>query len=419
MRKHAAWPAILLAGVFFFAGFRCGGARGSAPPPPSTPSVSHPEQPPSPPAPGSGPKPETERRPVRTVRIPAEPKTTQERFERAWVEFGELQTETSLTSEEKQARLRKAIGYARAAVKERPGEASYAESLAYMYMMDRSYAFARDYFGKARKLTPEQPRIALLQALASAAVVINQAERREGEITAAVGGFGKAAELDEKNSLPHLVAASVAFALKRPDLARAEIEKALKREELRLYFLPVPEVVNPEDKVSSTSLFYICEFSFWRELRSHFSNIVGGCIQAGRALEAAKPAEEGKTEAEKEAETKKRLEAALDWYDLALRVGKQVAHPRPLLYHVVLDALRFLEQSYAVQEQALRALGRTREATDAYTEQGVVSMARIYGEDQMKEYVNLLETKRPSSWAEIEEIEAKTASMLQRWVAPS
>ena len=464
MKRLALWLALALASAFVLTTLRhLAAAENSAPPAP--PAATRPQV-------VSGPGFE-----IKLEAVP--PKTPEEKFEYAWVRFCKLLRDlSSLTREERHKARLEAIGYARAAFEGSPGEARYAESLAYMYLKDESFVLARDYFEKACRLSPKEPRPALLYALASGAAVISQPKRNEADIAAAMAAFRKAARLDGENCLPYLVGASVAFTLQRRDLAEGLLEEALRRKALRLYFLPIPQAMFPDNKFGSTFAWYLGQNIFWADLRSACANVVNASIALGRELETKKevkppaPASQPKAtpvskrgakkpagKSAKPAPVKpaaappsqnegrtKNLEAALSWYRRAMRVGKRVAYAEPLLFYVALDALgqleasyvaqeqvlRALEASYAAQEQALRALGRAGEAdavgsklaavrsdlASVTTEMGVVNMARMFGDDQRKEYANLLATRPPSSWAELEKLEEEAARLLRRWAGP-
>jgi tetratricopeptide (TPR) repeat protein len=226
-----------------------------------------------------------------------------------------------------QAKLN-ALPHFEAAVAADPGNIAYQTALAYVYLSAGRYESAKQVINKAIDKRRNDPLLYLLRGQAEAALV----QMIPGEVSKRAGpaltAFLRAAELDPKNALPLLQAASVAFDCDRPADAQTYVRKALARPECSLYPLPLPDHLKPQPADWLQTWQYI-QLGQWYEIISRCQNVASFLVRLGQ-----------------EAEKRGSLADADSDFRLARQVGGRIGSVQPHMFISVNAAMEVMEDAY-------------------------------------------------------------------------
>ena len=214
----------------------------------------------------------------------------------------------------------------------------------------------------------------------------------------AITAFDRAGELDAKNALPLLQAASVAFFVDRLDLAEPRLKQALARPECRLYRLPVPTDLEPA-RGSSFRIWEQIQMSYWMELLARCQDAAASALRLGV-----------------QAEKLRQAEAAEAYYRQAYEVGRQVGRIQPNLFLSVGTAIDILERVYPALARIATAKGDTQQAEMWNGEAGVLQIGRGEMEAAMPEFFAALKSDPPASVDEMLSLEAVHVGRVYRGI---
>ena len=281
-----------------------------------------------------------------------------------------------------------AIPHMEAAVAANPGNVDYQTGLAYVYLSAARYDKAKEAINKAIDKERRDPLLYLLRGQAEAALVQMSPEDVSKRAGPALTAFSRAAELDPKNALPLLQAASVAFDCDRSDDALAYLQKALARPECRLYRLPLPDHLRPQPTEWLRTWQYI-QLGQWYEIISRCQNVAHFLTRLGQESEQAG-----------------NLGKAYECFRLARQVGGRIGTIQPHMFITMNTAIDVLEDAYANLTRVAKATGN-KDAQRWEGEAGIVRFGRQELYAALQAYTEQLTKTPPPSPEEALKVEAK------------
>ena len=314
-------------------------------------------------------------------------------FRAGWVAFAEpiRKPGSERTAEARQHAREAAIPHLEAAVAAAPRNATYQSSLAYICLTAGKYDKALAAINQAVDLERGDPLLYLLRGQAEAAIAQLNPEEAATRMGPAMTAFSRAAELDPKNALPLLQAASVAVDVNRADLALTNLKKALSLPECRLYRLPVPEDLG-SDPASSLNTWEYAQYGHWFGLIARCQNVAGYCRRAGQ-----------------EAERTGDLAAAEERYQWVRSIAKFVGAAEPPLFITSNTGIELLEDAYADLARVGKATAN-KEAERWEKELGICQLGREQLFGALKSYERQVSTGAIASVQQSLEAQAKLAS---------
>ncbi len=299
------------------------------------------------------------------------PSTGKTEYRAAWLAFTDPvhKKPSEVTLEVRQTAMEAAIPHLEAAVAANPDNVVYEESLAYVCLAAGKYQKGLDAVNAAIKLERGDPLLYLLRGQAEAAVAQQDPKEAPQHIGPAMTAFARAAELDPKNALPLLQAASVAVDLERPDLVDSNLTKALSLPKCVLYRIPVPEDLG-DSAADSLKVWEYAQYGHWIGLLARCRNVADDCLRRG-----------------KQEEDKGNLAAAAEHYQKVREIAVHLGTIEPRLFITVNMAIDMLQDAYRNLARVDKAMGN-EDAQRWEGEAGICNIGRQQLFGALKTYQN-------------------------------
>ena len=291
-----------------------------------------------------------------------------------------------------------AISHFNEAVAADPKNPTYQASLSYVCLGVGKYQTAKTAIDLAIDVERKDPVLYLLRGQAEATLAQMDPAAAAQSIGPAIAAFDRAAQMDPKNALPLLQAASVAYDVDRLDLAAPRLQQALTRPECRLYRLPVPTDLLPE-KGPSLQIWEQIQLGYWVDLLARGQNVANSLLRLGGQEEKLG-----------------QLESAQAYYQQAYEVGRKVGRIEPHLFISVGTAIDILDRVYTAFVRVATAKNDPQATEKWQGELGVLRIGRGELEGIVPQYFAALKTNPPASVEEMLRREAEQVGRVFRGI---
>ncbi len=291
-----------------------------------------------------------------------------------------------------------AISHFTEAVTANPKNPAYQASLAYVCLGAGKYQTAKTAIDLAIDVERKDPVLYLLRGQAEATLAQMDPAAAGKSIGPAIAAFDRAAQMDPKNALPLLQAASVAYDVDRLDLAAPRLQQALARPECRLYRLPVPTDLQPE-KGPSLQLWEQIQLGYWVDLLARGQNVTNSLLRLGGQEERLG-----------------QLDKAQAYYQQAYEVGWKVGRIEPNAFISVGTAMDILDRVYTALARVATEKKDSPAAEKWQGELGVLQIGRGELEGVVPQYFAALKTNPPASVEEMLRREAEQVGRVFRGI---
>jgi len=321
-------------------------------------------------------------------------------YRAGWVAFvaPALDTKTANPTDARQRARESAIGHFEAAVAANPKQVAYQASLTYVCLSAAKYQKAKAAIDAAIQGERRDPLLYVMRGQAEAALAQMDPVSAGKNIGPAITAFDRAAQLDPKNSLPLLQAASVAFDVDRLDLATPRLKQALERQETWLYRLPVPTDLHAE-KGNALRIWEQIQLSAWSGLLARCQNVANSALRLGAQEERLG-----------------NLEAAESYFRQAYEVGRKVGRVEPHLFISVGTAIDILDRVYPALARLATARSDTAQAERWEGEAGVLQIGRGELQAAVSEYLAAVKAKPPAGVEAMLRMEAEHVGRVFRGI---
>jgi tetratricopeptide (TPR) repeat protein len=194
------------------------------------------------------------------------PRPGEAKFRHAWQTYVQplVAPEKFPTRAARDAAGAQAVEEMAAAVAAQRGNADYLVSLSYLQFQTFKWREAQETAKRASRAAPKAALPMVLLAGVKGAIAAAQTEDVKKALDESLSAYRQAAERDPNNAAILLQAASTAFDARRPDLARPLVDEALSRPAFRLYLLPVPADLQPDDVTVSLKVWRAVQAAWWQ-----------------------------------------------------------------------------------------------------------------------------------------------------------